>query len=162
MFRLGGAKRSLRDGGYLIICKTTCAHFLTVVRYLTQSAITCDLSLLSQLEHTVFLKSINRLTVFLLSDLSLTQQVLLTNVPRKLFDDGYRFVSFDFKSLFTNVPLNKNVNIILNRIYKSKLISTTLTKRTLKKLILDSCTKIIFSLNGEYYKKLVAFLWDHH
>ena len=77
----------------------------------------------------------------------------INNLPRKLFDDGYRFVSFDVKSLFTNVPLKKTVNIILNRIYKSKLISTTLTKRTLKKLILDSCTKTIFSLNGEYYKQ---------
>ena len=52
---------------------------LNNVKYLTQSTITCDLSLLSQLEHTVFLKSINSLTVFLLSDLSFTQQVLLTN-----------------------------------------------------------------------------------
>ena len=46
----------------------------------------------------------------------------INNLPRKLFDDGYRFVSFDVKSLFTNVPLKKTVDIILNRIYKSKLI----------------------------------------
>ena len=77
----------------------------------------------------------------------------INNLPRKLFDDGYRFVSFYVKSLFTNVPLKKTVDIILNRIYKSKLISTTLTKRTLKKLILDSCTKTVFSLNEEYYKQ---------
>ena len=56
----------------------------------------------------------------------------INNLPSKLFDDGYKFVSFDVKSLFTNVPLKKTVNIILNRIYKSKLVSTTLTKRTLK------------------------------
>ena len=42
----------------------------------------------------------------------------INNLPRKLFDDGYRFVSFDVKSLFTNVPLKKTVDIILNRIYK--------------------------------------------
>ena len=65
----------------------------------------------------------------------------INNLPRKLFDDGNRFVSFDVISLFTNVPLKKTVDIILNRIYKSKLISTILTKRTLKKLILGSCTK---------------------
>ena len=29
----------------------------------------------------------------------------INNVPKKLFDDGFRFVSFDVKSLFTNIPL---------------------------------------------------------
>ena len=33
-------------------------------------------------------------------------------------------------------------------------MSTKLTKRTLKKLILDSCTKTIFSLNGHLYKQI--------
>ena len=54
----------------------------------------------------------------------------INNLPYKLFDDGST-----------------------NRIYKSKVISATLTKSTLEKLILDSCTKTIFSLNGEYYKQ---------
>ena len=71
---------------------------------------------------------------------------------------------FDLKSLFTNVPLKKTVDIILNRIYKSKLISTTLMKRILKKLILDSCTKTVFLLYGEYdnQMKLMVYLWVHH
>jgi hypothetical protein len=34
------------------------------------------------------------------------------------------FVSFDVKSLFTNILLQKTVNIILKRIYDDKLIST--------------------------------------
>ena len=62
----------------------------------------------------------------------------INNVPPNLFNDGYRFVSFDVKSLFTNIPLPKTVNIILKRIYDDKLISMKLTKRALKKLILDS------------------------
>ncbi len=57
----------------------------------------------------------------------------INNIPPELFDEGYRFVSFDIKSLFTNIPLKKTVNIILQRINKFKLISTTLKKRTLKK-----------------------------
>ena len=77
----------------------------------------------------------------------------INNIPHNLFDDGYRFVSFDVKSLFTNIPLKKTVNIILNRIYKTNLIPTTLRKRTLKKLILDSCTKTSFSLNGQLYRQ---------
>ena len=78
----------------------------------------------------------------------------INNIPSNLFSDGYRFVSFDIKSVFANIPLRKTVNIILKGIYKDKLISTKLTKRTLKKLILDSCTKTIFSLNGHLYKQI--------
>ena len=65
----------------------------------------------------------------------------INSIPRNLFNDGYRLVSLDVTSLFTNIPLKKTVNIILKSIYKNNLISTTLKKRTLKKLILDSCTK---------------------
>ena len=78
----------------------------------------------------------------------------IQNIPEELFRNGYRFVSFDVKSLFTNVPLKKTVNIILDRIHNKKLINITLKKRTLKKLLLDSCTKIPFSINGELYKQI--------
>ena len=53
--------------------------------------------------------------------------------------DEYVFVSLDLVSLFTNVPLKKTVDIILKRIYTGKEI--TPTKRSLKKLILDTCQK---------------------
>ena len=33
----------------------------------------------------------------------------INKVPKKLFDDGFRFVSFDVKSLFTNIPLTKTI-----------------------------------------------------
>ena len=72
----------------------------------------------------------------------------IQNIPEQLFRDGYRFVSFDVKSLFTNVPLKKTINIIVDRIYNKQQINTTLKKRTLKKLLLDSCTKTPFSING--------------
>ena len=57
-------------------------------------------------------------------------------------------------SLFTNVLLKKTVNIILKRIYKDKLIKTTLTKRSLKKLILNTCTKTAFSANMKMYEQI--------
>ena len=62
-----------------------------------------------------------------------------------MFEEGYQFVSFDVKSLFTNVPLNKIINIILDRIYRQNLLKTNLKKRTMKNLLLDSCTKNAFS-----------------
>ena len=64
------------------------------------------------------------------------------------------FVSFDVVSLFTNVPLKETVNIILKRVYNNKEISTTLSKRSSKKLILDTCQKITFSLNIEMYEQI--------
>ena len=32
----------------------------------------------------------------------------IKNIPQELFNQGYRFVSFDVASFFTNVPLQKN------------------------------------------------------
>ena len=39
------------------------------------------------------------------------------NIPSHLFSQGYRFVSFDVTSLFTNIPLRKTIiNIILDSV----------------------------------------------
>ena len=61
--------------------------------------------------------------------------------------DQYTFASFDVESLFTNVSLKKTFEIILNRVYSKNKISTALSKRSLKKLLLDACTKTVFSFN---------------
>ena len=41
----------------------------------------------------------------------------IRSISKCLFLEGYKFVSFDVVSLFTDVPLNKTVKIILARIY---------------------------------------------
>ena len=48
----------------------------------------------------------------------------------------------------------RTVNIILKRIYVDKVIPTTLRKRAMKKLILDACTKTVFSFNNKFYKQI--------
>ena len=40
-------------------------------------------------------------------------------------DSNYNFVSFDVVSIFTIVPIDYTVNIILNRIYNKHLLNTT-------------------------------------
>ena len=45
-------------------------------------------------------------------------------------------------------------NIILKRIYTGKEITTTLTKRSLKKLILDTCQEMAFSFNGKMCEQI--------
>ena len=74
-------------------------------------------------------------------------------IPQTWYDEGYRLISFDVVSLFTNVPLRKTVNVILDRVYKDKVIQTNLKKRTLKKLIIDTCSKTAFSYNNVIYEQ---------
>ena len=78
----------------------------------------------------------------------------LCQIPAELFNEAYNFISLDDTSLFTNVPLKRTVNIILKRIYADKVIPTTLRKRTMKKFILDACTKTIFSFKRKFYKQI--------
>ena len=76
---------------------------------------------------------------------------LIETVLLKLSNQGYKFISFDVTSLFSAVPLKITVNIILKRIYVDKVIPTSLRKCTMKKLILDACTKTVFSFNSKFY-----------
>ena len=80
------------------------------------------------------------------------------SLPTELFDEGYRYLSFDVTSLFTNFPLNKTVSTALRRIYKENLIKTNMRKSTLKKLIKNSCTKTAFSFDGKIYKRIGGVL----
>ena len=78
----------------------------------------------------------------------------INNIPKQLYEEGYVLVSFDVCSLFTNVPLSRTINIILKRIYHEKLIDTSLKRRTLKKLIKDTCQKTVFSCNNQLYEQI--------
>ena len=62
-------------------------------------------------------------------------------------------ISFD-ESFFINIQLKKAIDIILNRVQSEKKISTTLGKRLLKKLLLDACTKTVFSFNKKLYEQI--------
>ena len=77
----------------------------------------------------------------------------IRKVPVDLFEQGYKYVSLDVTSLFTNVPLTKTIDIVLDRGYKDHIINTTLKKNTLKKLLKDSCTKTAFLFNNKVYKQ---------
>ena len=63
------------------------------------------------------------------------------------------FVSLDVVLLFTNVPLCKTVDIILKQVYSEKLINT-LSKRSFKELILDTCQKTALSFNNKLYEQI--------
>ena len=64
---------------------------------------------------------------------------------------GHKMVSFDVVSLFTNVPLDTTIDIILKRIYDNNEINTSVTKKEMKELIL-TCTKgVHFTFDGKTY-----------
>ena len=60
-------------------------------------------------------------------------------------------ISFDVKSLFTNVPLEETIDIILNKIYDEKKIETNIPRNIMKDL-LYLCTKHVhFTSNGKIH-----------
>ena len=61
----------------------------------------------------------------------------IKSILPEAFDDGYIFVSFNVESLFTNVPLPRTINIVLESVYKNNFIA-------FKKLIKDTCSKTLF------------------
>ena len=63
-------------------------------------------------------------------------------------------VSFDVESLFTNVPVDYTINLILERIYKNKELDILIPENDFKKL-LELCTKDnIFLFNGLLYQQV--------
>ena len=99
-------------------------------------------------------KLLNPLTIndYSLKD-SFEAAARISAIPDGLYDEGFTLVSFDVKSLFTNVPLQKTIDVILDRVYNQRLIQTNIKKRTLKKLIRDTCNKTAFTANGVIYEQ---------
>ena len=60
-------------------------------------------------------------------------------------------VSFDVASLFTNVPLEETIEIILKRIYINKEITTDIPKQEMKELLILFTKNVHFTFNNETY-----------
>ena len=72
-------------------------------------------------------------------------------IREKKIEDGYEMISFDVVSLFTSVPLDFTIDLILKKVYDERLITTKLEREELKKL-LELCTKEMhFQFNGKLY-----------
>ena len=74
----------------------------------------------------------------------------------------WQMISFNVKSLFTNVSLNDTMDILLRNIYLDKEINTNLTKKELKEPIL-LCTKCVhFTYNNLMYKHVDSLVMECH
>ena len=58
----------------------------------------------------------------------------------KKVPEAFQMLSLDVKSLFTNVPLEATIDVILRIIYTNQELTTSLTKKEIKELLL-LCTK---------------------
>ena len=72
-------------------------------------------------------------------------------IKHKKVPEGFQMVSFDVKSLFTNVPLETTIDIILRRIYTNHELTTSLTKKEMKELLLLCTKNVHFTFNGQIY-----------
>ena len=68
-------------------------------------------------------------------------------------DKDHDMVSFDVSNLFTNVPLEFTIELILKKVYNKKMVKTKLKKDELREL-LKMCTKELhFTYNGKTYQQ---------
>ena len=71
----------------------------------------------------------------------------------KQVPDGYKMVSFDVNSLFTNVPLAKTIEITLERIYERKEINSSITKKEMKQPLMMCTKNVHFSYDNTVYQQ---------
>ena len=76
----------------------------------------------------------------------LTRQTKKEPIPA-----GYEMVSLDVKSLFTNVPLNWTIDILLRRIYDNKVLQTPITKSGMKEMLTLSTKNVHFTCNRKIF-----------
>ena len=60
-------------------------------------------------------------------------------------------VSFDVKLLFANIPLDRTIDIILQRILDNQEIQTTMTKKEPKELLILFTKNVHFTFSGKAF-----------
>ena len=76
--------------------------------------------------------------------------------------DVYKMVSFDVKSLFANAPLEKTIEITLERIYESKEINTSISKKEMKKVLTLYSKNAILTTIIQFTNKTMELQWGHY
>ena len=59
----------------------------------------------------------------------------MEQIKNKQVREGYEMISFDMISLFTNVPLDIIIDMILKKVYDEKLINTSIKREYMKSLL---------------------------
>ena len=72
-------------------------------------------------------------------------------IKHKKVPERFQMVSFDVKSPFANVPLETTIDIILRRIYTNHELTTSLTKKEMKELLLLCTKNLNFTFSGQIF-----------
>ena len=69
-------------------------------------------------------------------------------------DSSLHMVSFDIKSLFTNIPLDETIDICVNRVFQNKRKIKGMLKRHFKQLLTHTMKSSCFVFNNIYYTQI--------
>ena len=77
----------------------------------------------------------------------------MTTIKNVQVPSGYHMVSFHVKSLFTNVPLEYTIGLVLQRIYNKGELVTNITRSEMKETLLLYKKNVHFSYNHIYIQR---------
>ena len=75
----------------------------------------------------------------------------MTTIKNLQVPSGFHMVSFDVKSLFTNVPLEYTIGLVLEWIYSKEELVTNFTRSEMKEMLLICTKNVHFSYNHDIY-----------
>ena len=78
---------------------------------------------------------------------------LVNFIKQQVIPSSCKLVSFNVKSLFTNVPLDRTIDIILKRIYDKHEITTNIGRKEMKDLITHCTKNTLFTFNNDIYQQ---------
>ena len=95
----------------------------------------------------------------LLSPLSTSEYTVANNmefinhIKRMNLPKNHSFISSNVKSLFSYVPLDFTINVILRRIYNENEIHTNIKRSEMKELLLLCTKNVHFTFNNDIYQQ---------
>ena len=75
----------------------------------------------------------------------------LTTIKNVQVPPGFHMVSFDVELLFTNIPLEYTIGLLLERIYNKGELVTNITRSEMKEMLLLCTKNVHFSYNHDIY-----------
>ena len=75
----------------------------------------------------------------------------ITHIKGQNIPNNFKLIHFDVTSLFTNVPLDFTIHVILKRIYDEDEVNTNILKQQMRDLLLLCTINEHFSYNGDIY-----------
>ena len=72
----------------------------------------------------------------------------------------HKVISFDVEALFTNVPLDYPINVIIKRIYDNDEINTNISRKEMKDLLIFRTKNVHFSLASQIYMQCKHLIFE--